>query len=547
MNSVQTTQIFNDSVNTGVTLKRALESQSLDCNPVPAKRAADIPDMANNASMLAETFPVPENVVGLVIGKGGSEIRNIQQMSGCRVQMNPDNSAVNGFRGCQLQGTLASIEAAKAMINDIIHRNQVSSLKTGNGYGNEQTIEIEIPAEKCGLIIGKAGETIRTLQEQSGCKMAMVQQTQAVTGVPKPLRIIGTPEQVELAKQLVQNVLNNDSNIPRHHPSGETIAKGEVIVPRASVGTIIGKGGEMIKRLGLETGTKIQFKQDDDPTSPERCAVIMGTREQIFMATERITELVNKSENPGAQEVYFMHIPANKTGLVIGKGGETIKQINKETGAHCELSRDEQPNPDEKVFIIRGTPYQIHHATHIIRIKVGDLPPNAPIPPFYGSAPQSQMHQSINQAMPYGQQQTTQYSTSYNSMYQKPQMNGNVSWQSPQPIIQQQCYQNGNSQGIPQQAQQPAGQSLDSTAPVINPATGQPDYSAQWAAYYRSVGLHEQAAMVENQMKRTQQQVQQQQPHQNGAQQVLAGAADTIGMIQQQNGQQYQFNPIQQQ
>lgn len=36
----------------------------------------------------------------------------------------------------------------------------------------------------------------------------------------------------------------------------------QVVVPRASVGMIIGKGGETIKRLAMETGTKIQFKAD---------------------------------------------------------------------------------------------------------------------------------------------------------------------------------------------------------------------------------------------------------------------------------------------
>jgi polyribonucleotide nucleotidyltransferase len=36
----------------------------------------------------------------------------------------------------------------------------------------------------------------------------------------------------------------------------------EVIVPRAAVGLIIGKGGETIKKLIKETGAKIQFKHD---------------------------------------------------------------------------------------------------------------------------------------------------------------------------------------------------------------------------------------------------------------------------------------------
>lgn len=57
--------------------------------------------------------------------------------------------------------------------------------------------------------------------------------------------------------------------------------------------------------------------------------------------------------------------------------------------AHVELSRDPPPNAQEKVFVIKGTPYQIHHAQHIIRIKVGDVSPGTPVPPFQGAQPAS--------------------------------------------------------------------------------------------------------------------------------------------------------------
>ena len=35
----------------------------------------------------------------------------------------------------------------------------------------------------------------------------------------------------------------------------------------------------------------------------------------------------------------------------------------------------------------------------------------------------------------------------------------------------------------------------------VNPATGQPDYSIQWAEYYRSLGMHREAEMIEQQAK----------------------------------------------
>lgn len=56
-----------------------------------------------------------------------------------------------------------------------------------------------------------------------------------------------------------------------------------------------------------------------------------------------------------------------------------------------ELSRDPPPNANEKVFVIKGTPYQIHHVQHIIRIKIGDIAPGTPVPPFHGAIASTQL------------------------------------------------------------------------------------------------------------------------------------------------------------
>ncbi|CAI2355355.1 unnamed protein product [Caenorhabditis sp. 36 PRJEB53466] len=128
--------------------------------------------------------------------------------------------------------------------------------------------------------------------EKSDCKMVLEQDSQA---------------------QLVAEVLSSGGDgsggvHPVHHGGGGG----------SSVGIIIGKQGDTIKRLAMETGTKIQFKPDE-PEHPEKCAVIMGTRDQIYLTTERITELVRRSaqqqEGGGgggmsANESFYMSVPA---------------------------------------------------------------------------------------------------------------------------------------------------------------------------------------------------------------------------------------------
>lgn len=509
-----------------------------------------MPTGGGGEGVVVETMEVPDHCVGLVIGRGGEQISQIQSQTSCRVQMSPDSEG-NNMRKCTLQGSRLSVERAREMIQDVISRagnrpppnrgvgggHFDGGMGGGPGGGRTITHEMLIPGAKCGLVIGKGGETIKNIQEQTGVRMVMIQENQESSGQPKPLRISGDPEKVDNARRMVDEILNSRED---HPPGGQRFGGGggggfpggqyggmgqrsigEVIVPRASVGMIIGKGGETIKRLAAESGAKIQFKPDDDQSTPDRCAVIQGTTEQIAKATQFISELVNKSGAGGGSEMFYMHVPSNKTGLVIGKGGETIKQICAESGAHVELSRDPPPNASEKVFIIKGTPYQIHHAQHIIRIKVGDISPGTPVPQFHGQggpgaggdafgvghnagpggAPQGYGNGN-NQfgGAGVGQQSAAgQWNNSF----------GQAAWAQPyygQQGQQQTGYQQGGyATQYPQPGAQPQPQPAQANAaPSVNPQTviaGQPDYSAQWAEYYRSMGMHEQAALIENQLK----------------------------------------------
>lgn len=53
------------------------------------------------------------------------------------------------------------------------------------------------------------------------------------------------------------------------------------------------------------------------------------------------------------------------------KGGVTIKEINQQTGAHCELDRRNPGTETDKFFTIRGTPEQVEHAKRVFGEKLG--------------------------------------------------------------------------------------------------------------------------------------------------------------------------------
>ncbi|XP_043462521.1 far upstream element-binding protein 1 isoform X1 [Leptopilina heterotoma] len=403
--------------------------------------------------------------------------------------------------------------------------------------GHPGFVEIMIPGPKVGLIIGKGGETIKHLQEKSGAKMVVIQEGPNQEQ-EKPLRITGDPQKVEYAKTLVYELIaekemqmfnrgprgggggggdrggngaggpgnfNNDNSggnsgsggFNPGPPNGEGV---EILVPRAAVGVVIGKGGDMIKKIQAETGARMQFQQGREDGPGDRKCLLSGKAPNVEQARQRIQELIDSvmrrddGRNPmgggrngprgngfgagGRPNEYggwdrrqgggggpmqdkvetTFTVPSTKCGIIIGKGGETIKQINMQTGAHCELDRRNQSNENEKIFIIRGNPEQVEHAKRIFSEKLGMAPGG--------------------QAAPYGQ--PGQGALGYN-----PSWNANPGYQA-----------------WPSQPQPSDPSANPNQAPVqVNPQTGQPDYSAQWAEYYRSLGMHREAEMIEQQAK----------------------------------------------
>uniref|UniRef100_A0A2K5DFD4 KH-type splicing regulatory protein n=1 Tax=Aotus nancymaae TaxID=37293 RepID=A0A2K5DFD4_AOTNA len=216
---------------------------------------------------MTEEYRVPDGMVGLIIGRGGEQINKIQQDSGCKVQISPDSGGLPE-RSVSLTGAPESVQKAKMMLDDIVSRGRGGPPgqfhDNANGGQNGTVQEIMIPAGKAGLVIGKGGETIKQLQERAGVKMILIQDGSQNTNVDKPLRIIGDPYKVQQACEMVMDILRerDQGGFGDRNEYGSRIGGGiDVPVPRHSVGVVIGRSGEMIKKIQNDAGVRIQFKQ----------------------------------------------------------------------------------------------------------------------------------------------------------------------------------------------------------------------------------------------------------------------------------------------
>nr|XP_022288251.1 far upstream element-binding protein 3-like isoform X5 [Crassostrea virginica] len=176
-----------------------------------------------------------------------------------------------------LTGSSGSVAAWEQQIQgDIPRANQTGGMG-GDSGGGQTAVEVMVPGNKVGVVIGKGGETIRQLQRRGGVKMVIIQGDNIPSALEKPLRISGDPHQCQRAKEMVL----------------ELLAEGEmkIPVPRTAVGVVIGKNGETIKRIQQESGAKVQFKADDGH-SPERVCAITGSQDKVQIAAQMIQHLL---------------------------------------------------------------------------------------------------------------------------------------------------------------------------------------------------------------------------------------------------------------
>lgn len=375
--------------------------------PVNMMMQGGMPDQMHG-SVTEEIF-VPDNMVGLLIGRGGENITRMQQEASCKIQMSQDNQG-GQTRLCTLTGTPEAIIAAKAQINNVIANDGRGNRMGGGGGGGGMGgggFEMMIEGPLVARIIGKGGENIKRLQEETGAKIVIIQDTKDFAD-QKPLRISGPPDKVEYAKQRVM----------------QTIAE-----EREKIGGM-GRGGGRGGFRGGPRGGPGGFR--GGPRGGGRGGG---------------SGWPSGGGGGGGYELQdTFSVPSNKVGLVMGKGGETIKSICAQSGAHCQVDKTAPEGAREKNIVIKGTPDAIETAKQLIAEKIGGGGPGG-----YGS-------------------------------------NG------------------GHFQPEPQYGQYEPPQSGYQPAPApsavpVNPSTGQPDYSSQWADYYRSMGMLKEAEMIESQSR----------------------------------------------
>ena len=169
------------------------------------------------------------------------------------------------------------------------------------------------------------------------------------------------------------------------------------------VGSIIGKGGEIINSIREGSGAKIHIS---DGSVPERIVTVTGSVESIDKAFGMIcrkfeedgplpggsggadgkSSSASSSTSASASKIgpvcIKLVVPASQCGSLIGKGGSKIKEIREATGASVQVASDLLPNSTERAVTIGGTTKNITDCLYQICCVMLESPPKGTTIPY---------------------------------------------------------------------------------------------------------------------------------------------------------------------
>ncbi|CAM9462757.1 unnamed protein product [Chrysoparadoxa australica] len=252
---------------------------------------------AGTGSEVQMCFPVPDSVVGVIIGKGGESLKRLQATHGVAVKIAKAEEGKED-REMTIKGLESNVAAARAQVDAVINGKralQQDGKGAGAPYSSESgavTLSMKLPDDKIGLIIGQKGANLKGFQSRNNCTIQIPPEPDADDPKSRTITVSATSqESAERCVGEINTVLaaGPGGGLALGAMPGQTQVHTQI--PNDKVGLIIGKGGASIKDLQARTGARVHIPAAADPATNMRSLVITGRPEHCAAAKYEIDML----------------------------------------------------------------------------------------------------------------------------------------------------------------------------------------------------------------------------------------------------------------
>ncbi|XP_073469695.1 poly(rC)-binding protein 2 isoform X4 [Aquarana catesbeiana] len=288
------------------------------------------------------------------------------------------------------------------------------------------TIRLLMHGKAIGSIIGKKGESVKKMREESGARINISEGN-------CPERIItlaGPTNAIFKAFSMIIDKLEEDisSSMTNSTASSKPPVTLRLVVPASQCGSLIGKGGCKIKEIRESTGAQVQVAGDMLPNSTERAITIAGIPQSIIDCVKQICVVMLESPPKGVtipyrpkpssspvifaggqltklhqlamQQSHFpmshsgntgfsggidasaqttsheLTIPNDLIGCIIGRQGAKINEIRQMSGAQIKIANPVEGSTDRQVTIT-GSTASISLAQYLINVSLETAKPSS--------------------------------------------------------------------------------------------------------------------------------------------------------------------------
>jgi len=258
------------------------------------------------------------------------------------------------------------------------------------------TAQVRINQQWVGYIIGQGGDTLRQIRESSGASIQIDQATKEMGY--SYVQIFGPPMNAEVARQLIEQKL---AEVDPQRPAPADSC--EIQVEQAVVGYLVGKGGETLKQLRIQSGAQIAVDQNSKERGYSMIR-ITGPEDAKQAAVDLINRKAEEARDPrrrinqagggcggcggcgggpsfpapearGASVVFAEYkVQQSQISLLIGRAGETIRQIKEQSGATVVIDQSTKDQGFSMVRILPGQGAQL--AAQLVEAKLQEIENN---------------------------------------------------------------------------------------------------------------------------------------------------------------------------
>ncbi|KAM4887045.1 poly(rC)-binding protein 3 isoform 12-T14 [Thomomys bottae] len=304
---------------------------------------------------------------------------------------------------------------------------KMESKVSEGGLNVTLTIRLLMHGKEVGSIIGKKGETVKKMREESGARINISEGNcpERIVTITGPTDAIFKAFAM-IAYKFEEDIITSMSNSPATSKPPVTL---RLVVPASQCGSLIGKGGSKIKEIRESTGAQVQVAGDMLPNSTERAVTISGTPDAIIQCVKQICvvmleaytiqgqyaiphpdltklhqlamqqtpfpplgqtnpafpgeklplhsseeaqNLMGQSSGLDASSPASTHeltIPNDLIGCIIGRQGTKINEIRQMSGAQIKIANATEGS-SERQITITGTPANISLAQYLINARL---------------------------------------------------------------------------------------------------------------------------------------------------------------------------------